>query len=177
MTLETIYYIGQSFAVLALICSLLFVGYQVRQSRLIERAAAQRELLNGVIHFSHRISSTEWGDSFAVGLADFENCNPTVKSQFSALAAEFVFITESALNMHRDGFFSEGTWIGIEGGALAIIRTPGGSQWWQYARKAIGPEVVEHLDQRLAAIDPSAPTFLDAWPWTRDRLAELRGEK
>lgn len=41
--------------------------------------------------------------------------------------SEFVFIAEVALNMRKDGFFSDGTWAGIEGGALALLSTSGGA--------------------------------------------------
>ena len=84
-----------------------------------------------------------------------------------------MFITESALNMRKDGFFSDGTWYGIEGGALALIRTPGGAQWWKYAERVIGAEIVRHLNKRLKEIDPATPHTLQFTPSMIKRLAEL----
>ncbi|PHS22314.1 MAG: hypothetical protein COA84_12865, partial [Robiginitomaculum sp.] len=67
MTLESIYYIGQTVAVVAILASLVFVGMQVRQSnRAADQAndLARTELtlsvLNDVTDFSDRfIASTE----------------------------------------------------------------------------------------------------------------------
>ena len=87
--------------------------------------------------------------------------------------AEFVFITEAALVMRQDGFFSDGTWGGIEGGALALLRTPGGAQWCKHGQLFVGREIVAHLQTRLGEIDPSTPTFLDFVPTMRRRLEEL----
>lgn len=75
--------------------------------------------------------------------------------------------------MRQDGFFTDGTWNGIEGGALALIRTSGGSQWLEHAKLFIGNEIVEHLVQRLRDVDPATPTFLDFVPTSRRRLEEL----
>jgi len=36
--------------------------------------------------------------------------------------------------MYRDGFFSVGEWIGIEGAARALLRTPGGHHYWQHGK-------------------------------------------
>jgi hypothetical protein len=107
------------------------------------------------------------------GLVEYEASEAAIQNEVNKAPAEIVFVAESALNMHRDGFFSEGTWVGIEGAALSMLRTPGGAQWWEYGRKFIGPEIVAHLNKRLAEIDPATPNFLDITPTSRKRLAEL----
>lgn len=175
MTLEEINTIAQTIGVLAILASLLFVGRQLQQAQKIERAAAQRELLNRVSDFTWKVSLIgAEGDLFVKGLMDFDNAPARQQGYLSAALADFVFITESALIMHKDGFFSDGTWAGIEGSALAMLRTPGGAQWWRYGQTYIGPEIVAHLKKRLAEIDPAAPTLIDFLPTYRKRLEELR---
>ncbi len=175
MTLEDLSYIAQTVGVLAILASLLFVGRQLQQAQKIERAAAQRELLARVSEFTWKISPIgAESDLFVKGLMDFDDAPARQQGYLSAALADFVFITESALNMHKNGFFSDGTWQGIEGVALAMLRTPGGAQWWRYGQHYIGPEIVAHLNRRLAEIDPSAPTLIDFLPTYRKRLEELR---
>lgn len=173
MTLEAINTIAQTVGVLAILGSLIFVGRQLQQAQKIERAAAQRELLALVSQWSWKVTGPD-GDLFTKGLMEFDDAPASQQGVLSAALADFVFIAESALNMHKDGFFSDGTWIGIEGGALALLRTPGGAQWWRYAQHFIGPEIVAHLNKRLAEIDPAAPTWIDFLPTVRKRLEELR---
>lgn len=55
-------------------------------------------------------------DKFVMGLRDYEQASALVQMQMGKFLSEFVFIAESALNMRKDGFFSDGTWAGIEGG-------------------------------------------------------------
>ncbi len=163
MSLESIYFISQIVAVAAIIGSLLFVGFQVQQSRKMERAAAQRELLYRVSDWVRH--HAELDPEVAHCLLDFEGAKGGAKFRFNAYVAEMIFIAEAALSMRRDGFFTEGTWQGIEGGALGMIRTPGGAQWWEYGKRYIGYEIVEYLERRVNEMDPDAPNILDIIPF------------
>jgi hypothetical protein len=175
MTLEEIYYISQIVAVLAILVSLVFVGRQLRQGQKMERAAAQRDLLLRVAEWLRMVHQDENGafDKFILGLRDYENADALTQMKVEKCLAEFVFIAESALNMRKDGFFSDGTWSGIEGAALSLLRTPGGAQWWKYGERTIGAEIVKHLNKRLPEIDSATPHFLHFAPSYLNRLKEL----
>ena len=174
MSLEDIYYIGQTVAVIAILASLVAIWLQMRQSQKMERAAAQRDLLKSVADWSEKLNNLQdGGDALARGLVSFDDADAQIKGAVQTFVGNFVFITESALNMYKDGFFSEGTWQGIEGAALALLRTPGGREYWGTAQHVIGPEIVGHLNQRLAEVDPDLPNFIDLIPSMRTRLAEL----
>ena len=110
MNLESIYYVGQTVAVAAILASLFAIWFQMRQSQKMERAAAQRELLWRVSEWSRQINNvSETSDNFIRGLVEYETSNAAVQSAINGVLAEFVFICESALNMRNDGFFSDGT--------------------------------------------------------------------
>lgn len=173
MTLEEVYYIGQTVAVVAILASLGAIWFQMKQSTKMERASAQRELLDRVSQFTRGIAGQEL-DHLLLGMDDFDAATHETKSIAHNKFMEFVFITESALNMHNDGFFSAGTWAGIEGVMLGMLRTPGGKQFWDYTQQIVGFEIAEHLNQRLEELGPNGPNFLDAVPYYRPRLAELR---
>ncbi|OFX04009.1 MAG: hypothetical protein A3E78_01050 [Alphaproteobacteria bacterium RIFCSPHIGHO2_12_FULL_63_12] len=178
MTLENIYYVGQTVAVVAILMSLLAVVWQMRQSQKMERAAAQRDLLLRVSEWGRMLSANEGDiDRFVQGLVEYDRADALTQLFMDKAFSEFVFVAESALNMRRDGFFSDGTWAGIEGAALGLLRTPGGKQWWVYGQQVIGSEIVEHLKKRLTEIPEGAPTFLDFWPSYRNRLKELEALK
>ena len=166
---------GEWAGAIVVVATLFYLASQVRQSTKMEKAVAQRDLLQRVAAWNSRLSdnSQQHYDRFVLGLRDYDNASTEVKLAIDAYVAEFVFVTEAALNMRRDGFFSDGTWTGIEGGAIALLRTPGGNQWWQYGKLFVGSEIVEHLEQRLAETPDDFPTFLDFLPTIRKRLAEL----
>jgi len=173
MTLENIYYVGQTVAVVAILGSLGAIWFQMKQSAKMERASAQRELLDRVSDFTRGISLEE-NDHWLLGMDDFEGASYETKAVTHAKLIEFVFITESALNMHNDGFFSAGTWAGIDGAMLGMLRTPGGGQFWDYAKHIVGFEIADHINKRLEELGPDGPNFLDAMPYSRSRLAELK---
>jgi hypothetical protein len=172
MTLEAVYYVTQIIAVGAILASLVAIWFQMRQSAKMERAAAQREVLERVSQFARGLSG-EASDHFLLGLNDFEAASGKTRIETELHLFEFAFVTESALNMHRDGFFSEGTWAGIEGVMLGLIRTPGGAIWWRHAQHMLGFEIAQYLNRRLAQIDPKTPNYLDFSPSYRLRLSEL----
>ncbi|MFN2100459.1 hypothetical protein [Altererythrobacter sp. MF3-039] len=178
MNLEAVYFISQAIAAVALVGSLVFVGVQLRLSRKMERASAQREVLVRVAEWQRMVLTDENKsyDTFVMGLADYENAPALTRIHVEKCLAEFVFICESALNMRRDGFFSDGTWAGIEGVTLTLLMSPGGSQWWQFGRQYIGSEIVGHIDARLAEIAAGKPLNVTLAPSMEIRLQELASE-
>lgn len=175
MTLEAVYYVTQIIAVGAIFVSLVAIWFQMRQSAKMERAAAQREVLERVSQFTRGLSGKTY-DHFLLGLNEFEAASGVTRLETENHLFEFAFVTESALNMHRDGFFTQGTWAGIEGVMLGMIRTPGGAAWWRHAQHMLGSEISQHLNRKLAQIDPETPHFLDFSPTYRIRLSELKIE-
>lgn len=174
MTLESIYYIGQTVAVIGILASILMVWRQLKQGQKMERAAAQRDVLLRVAEWVRMVFRD--GDSYdalVTGLQDYGSANALTQMSIDKYLSEYVFICESALNMHRNGFFSDGTWAGIDGATLALLRTPGGRKWWTYAQHWVGTEISEYLNNRLLDVDPETPTFLDFTPAMRKRLEEL----
>ena len=119
----------------------------------------------------------EEGDHFILGMNDFDGAPHETKLVVHNRLIEFVFITESALNMHQDGFFSDGTWAGIDGAMLGMLRTPGGRQFWDYTQHIVGFEIAEHINKRLEEFGTDDANFLDAVPFYRPRIAALQAEQ
>lgn len=172
MTSENIYYIGQTVAVGAILISLMAIWQQMRQSTKMERAAAQRDVLDRVSQWTAVLEPEEF-DAFLVGLSEYDEASTQTAMATDTLLYRWAFITESALNMHRDGFFSDGTWAGIEGVMLGLLRTPGGSKWWNDAQHVLGFEVAQHLNKRLDETGKTGPSYLDMSPLYRKRLIEI----
>jgi hypothetical protein len=175
MNWDAIGAIGEWAGAIVVIATLFYLAGQVKQSQKMEKAVAQRDLLQRVSEWNRLIQDNSNGtyDNFILGLREYDSAPPSVQMHVDNHIASFVWITEAALNMRKDGFFSDGTWNGIEGGAIALLLTPGGAQWWRHGQLFVGNEIVEHLQERLAEMPPNTPTFLDFVPTMRRRLAEL----
>ena len=172
MTLETIYYIGQTVAVGAILASLVAIWFQMRQSQKMERATAQRDLLDRVSMFTRSMTQDE-ADLWLLGLHDLTGASSGVDFMMDKKTSEFLLLTEAAFNMHNDGFFTDGTWTGIEGYMISILRTPGGQQYWDYKKNVIGFEISKHLTARMNALGPDIPTVFETQPYMQRRLNEL----
>ena len=127
MSLEQVYYITQIIAVGAILASLVGIWVQLRQSAKMERAAAQRDVLDRVTHFARGLNEPGHFDAFLLALHDYHAASTQARMAAEVHLFEYAFVTESALNMHRHGFFSDGTWAGIEQNMLGMLRTPGGA--------------------------------------------------
>ncbi len=175
MNWDAIGAVGEWAGAIAVVVTLFYLALQMRQSQKMERAVAQRDLLLRVSEWTRMVNreSDSAFDKLVIGLRDCESADALTQMHIDKFLSEFVFIAEAALNMRRDGFFSDGTWAGIEGATPALLRTPGGQQWWNHSQHWIGSEILEYLNSRLPGIDPETPNFLDFTPAYANRLDEL----
>jgi hypothetical protein len=179
MNWDAIGAVGEWAGAIVVVATLFYLAGQVKQSQRMARAVAQRDLLLRVSEWTRMTHNENQGtfDKFVMGLRDYDTAEPLTQMHIDKHLSEFVFIAEAALNMRKDGFFSDGTWAGIEGAVLALLRTPGGQQWWAYSQHFIGSEIVEHLKMELQKVDPKIPTFLQFTPAYLNRLKELDAQR
>ena len=122
MTLETIYYVGQTIAVVALIISLIFVGLQVRQNsqqtaqaNKLARAENRREVIsqyNSIyeLFFTHPETLTFTRECFQ----DFENASPEAQVVFAHGMHQFINFLEQAVFLHNEDLLDDETFFGID---------------------------------------------------------------
>lgn len=165
MNWEAIGAIGEIVAAAAVIGSLLFVGSQLRQSRYIERANAQRDLLKQASEWMSSPSlDSDIFEAVRQCLEDFHGADPIVKDRFNGWAFRLLFIMEQAHYMRQDGLINDGSFDGFERAMLSIISARGGRQWWAHAYNVIGADVGEHLATRLAEVGDSVPPWDELLP-------------
>lgn len=155
---------------IAVVASLIFVGYQLRQGQLIERANAQRDLLVQAREFITALAKDEKQfDAVRDCFRDFDGADDIDKERFNAWAFNLLHIMEQAYYMHKDGFLNDASFNGFEQGMLAIIRTKGGGQWWKLSYNLIGKDVGNYLAKRLDEIGDSVQPWDELLPYLRLR--------
>ncbi|PHS29229.1 MAG: hypothetical protein COA85_01725 [Robiginitomaculum sp.] len=165
MTLESIYYIGQTVAVLAILASLVALYFQQRQGQVIARASSQRELLKSASEFLLlTFDNPKVLKDVRHGLMEFDSAPHETKSNFGNWAWVFLVIMEQCVYMKRDELITASSYNGFELGALGIITTPGGAQWWAHTRKVMGVDLVARLDQRLTELGGVTPPIYEFMP-------------
>ena len=161
MTLESIYYIGQTVAVVAILASLVFVGMQVRQSnRAADQAndLARTELtlsvLNDVTDFSDRfIASTELASLRLKIMNDDKTLSDEEQVQAYYLIYKLISIYEKAYRLHCRNLIETETYVGL----TRILPTwdgPKFRRWWERNKVIYGPTFIAEIDRLLAEHSP-----------------------
>lgn len=107
MTLENIYYIGQTIAVVALIASLLFVGFQVRQNTKHARAQIQSARVDRLIAQMVGFSDADKCAAYIRGNGDDPTADAISDRQFYLQCVAQSGVILDVLTQYRDGLLSK----------------------------------------------------------------------
>lgn len=181
MSLETVYYVTQIVAVIAILGSLTAIWFQMRQNQMVERANGQRALLMKASDwFNVNRDDAMLFDIIARLMEDYDGADPEDQGRFSSWGFELLFMVESAMYMHRDGFLNEKSYDGFMQGAIGLVKTPGGRQWYAGAQHIWGADAVAELKERMDEIGDQVPPWNELRPefkryMERKRQAEAVG--
>lgn len=165
MNLQDLASIGELVGGIAVLITLLYLAYQLKQNTTVERASAQRDLLCQIREWWHL--SLEHPFLFEVirrGLDDWESLTAEEKDQFNAWAWSFLNIVEQAELMRGEGFANESSYKGFLQAFVALAATPGGSVWWSYSRNVIEDHMSLVIDAELKSRSPDLPTWKELFP-------------
>ena len=147
MDLETIYYIGQTVAVVAILVSLIFVGIQMRDGNRLARAQMHQEISNSFINLV--MTLPDENDAFfeawfsldayrQLGRRDSEMVNATMLGLYKHF--------ENVYYQHKSGFV-EDTYFQSTTQFMSIFRAREGIRFWWDGRKAVfAPEFVAFVE-------------------------------
>ncbi len=153
MSLETIYYLGQTIAVVAILGSLLFVAYQTRQTNRLARTELTRSLLAESRSFGDALAaSSEMSDFVLEARSAQEPLAPKQFFRFAMYLASWFTVVESAFRVDKQGLMDDGVYAHIrvttkvmDGANLRI--------WWKMAKSSYPSDFVADMDLALEAWD------------------------
>ena len=150
MNWEAIGAVGEIGGALAVIASLLFVGYQLKQGQNVERANGQREMLKQARDWFALTRHDEVLNQTVESLmSDFSKGNSRQQHLFYSWFWDLLLLVEQAYYMHRDGFMNDASFTGFEITLISLIKTPGGAACWQQASGVWGEDARNHIIQRM----------------------------
>lgn len=171
-TLEGLYQITQIVAFVFIIASLFAIYSQINQAAKMERAAAERDLMQRVADYARDFEYDETGP-FLLALHDWDSADYEARFTVDKKMTEFLNITSATYFMHRDGFASNSTLSGNETYAISVLRTPGGQKYWEYKQHRLGTDFPAYLNGRMEALGPDFPDMFESEPHLQERLDEL----
>lgn len=169
MTLENIYYVGQTIAVLAILISLVGLFFQIRQ----QSQTARSELhLNATSSFSDTFRSfrtdPEFTRLYSVALQTWQSLSKAQKLRIHTFNVEMATHLDSILTMRSQKLMDDAQATPWVDNMLGVIITPGGSEWWRESQFFFTPQLREELNKRLANAGTLPPPWTRFPPWDAD---------
>ncbi len=136
MTLETIYYIGQTIAVVAILVSLIAIWFQMKQTHDLARLESSRNMW---IYVSERMTTfvddSEKAAFFHQALYTTSDITDAQKTRFYLLMSSLLMMFENGYTMHHEGMMEDHFWPRMRQSLRDFIAPPRAQRWWEIARR------------------------------------------
>ncbi len=149
--------IGEFVGGIAVIASLLYLGFQVRQGTALSRAATTSDSLNQSASFSQAMAlDKEACAMFFRGLADPEDLEEDEKAQFFFVMMAFMRRYENSAYQFHQGLLPESAWVGFYGNLVNLAPRPGFVRWWSGAQTGFAGDFRAVVDRAINESKASA---------------------
>jgi hypothetical protein len=158
VTLENTFYLSQTFAALAIVGSLLFVGMEVRSSNQVNRHRIIEELLADYRAVKMGCATNaDVARAWLSGLRDFAALDPVDKVRFS-LTADLFFQTHQSLYLHyRDGRMGGELYEPARLNMTDFLGYPGLQAVWDLRRHHFHSAFRSMVDDTVATVRTGGP--------------------
>jgi hypothetical protein len=165
ITLENIYFIGQTVAAIAIVVSLIYVGIQVRQNTFATLSASAQAYVSadnetvGLIN-----SSPDLADILHRGANGLSALNGGDLIRFMAFH-DLLFISFQAYHLQwRRGTLDEALWVTYRQAIVDLLQQRGQQDWWEKRRHWFNPEFQDYVDASVkeGAGKPMHPGAVEA---------------
>jgi len=147
MTLEQAAYLSQVVAALAVLASLVFVGFQIRQNTKSQRVVAVDSLAAAIAAINvPAMESPLVGEALSKALHDWGSASREQRIIAHFFLFSFFKLNESAWYQRRTDVLDEAQWAGWETLARVYYHSEGVKNgWWPHRRHAYSPDFQAYL--------------------------------
>jgi len=163
--------IAEVIGVFAVVVSLIYVGFQVRQNTMQLRQDNLREIVRGTLDINwyfHRDDSAF--DIFRRGVRSFDDLQPKDKAHFHSILVDLAFYFEIIRNMGLAGLVDKSALETNQRYLAAVLVTPGGRQWLKFAQetKPMPTSALSYLESLVSSEGPQVQPITELQPWFAD---------
>ncbi|MGI9222968.1 MAG: hypothetical protein ACR2QX_00690 [Woeseiaceae bacterium] len=160
--------VAEVLGVFVVVVSLVYLAIQVRQNTLQLRIDNLQGTVRGTLDtnwYYHRDPAAF--DAFRHGIAGFDRMKPKEKALFHSILVDLAFYLEMIRNLESSGLVNKSGREINERFLLAVLLTPGGKQWWQFARQAppMPPAAMDYLQMLIDTQAEECPPITELQPW------------
>ena len=166
MTLEEIYYISQTVAVIAILASLVGVFIQIRQQSRVARSDLYMTAVSGFAgHFQTFRTDPNFAVLYSVALQTWNGLSREQKLRIHAYNVEMAVNVDAVLTMRSQNLIDEPQALAFVHNMLGVLATPGGAEWWKESQFFFSPLLRDTLNKRLAQPASLPPAWTLFPPW------------
>ena len=155
MTLEEIYYIGKTIAVVAIFATLVAVVWQGHQAAKVARAelTLNAHLQNGMIH-RELADTPEKAELMVRLLNQTAPLTPAERVQMRSIVGIAIGAHEALFSLRMRGLIEEPTYRRLANTSRLYLRTPGARRQWKTLRtEGSDPRFVAEVDRMVASLE------------------------
>ena len=147
MSLEQASYLSQIIAAVAVVASLVFVGFQIRQNTRAQRVVAVNSLAAAAVAINvPAMESPEFGEALSKALEDWASATREQRMIAHYFLFSFFKLSESAWYQRKVEALDSPQWSGWENLLLAIYHTNGVQRgWWPHRHSVYSQEFQQYL--------------------------------
>jgi hypothetical protein len=141
--------VADTFAALAVVLSLVYLGMQIRNQIAESRSAVVNSLTQQWGDFMGRMADGHLNELWRRGIEDFGALDDVERGRTSALFLHFTQIFESLYLQKCDGKVDPDLWKGLEARIRDIYSNPGVRQWWSLRSHWFSPRFQSFIEALL----------------------------
>ncbi|MEH6638315.1 MAG: hypothetical protein V7717_03470 [Porticoccaceae bacterium] len=155
MTLSDVSSLGEIIGALAVVISLFYVAYQLRQStKAVESATAQSVHENYAAWYHLLASDADISRIATNGLRDYMSLSEVEKGRFVAIFMAFLSYSQNAFFKWREGALPAKLWVGWELLMVNLVSSRGGQVFWEERKYLFGKEFCSHVENDIMKREP-----------------------
>jgi len=155
--------IGENVGAFAVVISVLYLAYQVKQNTRHSQAFTQREILRDI--HQHQAQIREDPNLVRRGLSEFSQLTGDEKLVVNTYLNEVVSTFESTLRLNNAGLVAPAIFDGHRGFFLAILQSPGGKQWWDEIKVIWSADVRDYVEAQIDGGIDLPPAITELVPY------------
>lgn len=149
-TLSRIHQLGELLAAVAIVMSLLFVGYEIQRSSQAQIQATTQNVISEYNSTIQTISdSSEMACIYARGIRDFLSLAGADQVRLSAFLITWNRVVEDIFYLEARGAVDPNIWLAIESQQREVAQLQGFQQWFALRKHWMSPEYQAYTSELI----------------------------
>ncbi len=161
-SLKKTHQLGELIAAVAVVISLVFVGYEVQQNSEVQSQMATEAVVRDFVGAIRSLSTNaEMACIYASGVQDFGSLSGSERLRLSAYLLGVYYAIQEMHSLTKRGAIDPGTWRGFDRLSQENMELPGVRQWFATRRHWFSDDFQLYVEELTLKPSPVNPVIYD----------------